>query len=197
MQKAEFLSVAEFAERAKVSQQSVYKRLNTPGNKLLKYVVESDGRRMIKVDAIAEVYGVTVSQSDDKPCEETANAKATETQPEQQRVEPQIENQVDSTQEYIEYLKTTVEDLKRNLEKDAKTFSEALDKKDEIIKQQSEQLSALTNRVATIAEQALLATQQQQALSAADKIPVLTDGADHAEPEEQKRRGFFARLFHR
>lgn len=197
MQKAEFLSVAEFAERAKVSQQSVYKRLNTPGNKLLKYVVESDGRRMIKVDAIAEVYGVTVSQSDDKTCEEAANAEATETQPEQQRVEPQIENQVDSTQEYIEYLKTTVEELKRNLEKDAKTFSEALDKKDEIIKQQSEQLAALTNRVATIAEQALLATQQQQALSAADKIPVLTDGADHAELEEQKRKGFFARLFHR
>ncbi|MFV0391149.1 MAG: hypothetical protein ACK5KP_04580 [Paludibacteraceae bacterium] len=45
----EYISVSEFAKRANVSKQSVYKRLN---NKLTKYVKLIDGKKMLNIQGL-------------------------------------------------------------------------------------------------------------------------------------------------
>ena len=55
----ELLTIAKVAELAKVSKQSIYKRVN---NTLSNYVVEVDNQRMLKKEVLAEVYHVDVEQ---------------------------------------------------------------------------------------------------------------------------------------
>lgn len=55
----ELLTVQEFAEKAGVSVQAVYKRLN---NSLNPYIQLVEGRKMLKSSALSEVYGVEVEQ---------------------------------------------------------------------------------------------------------------------------------------
>lgn len=55
----ELLTVQEFAEKAGISVQAVYKRLN---NSLNSYVKLVNGRKMLRVSALYEVYGVNVEQ---------------------------------------------------------------------------------------------------------------------------------------
>ena len=56
----EMLTVQEFAKRAGVSVQAVYKRLN---NSLSPYIQLVEGRKMLKSSALYEIYGVKVKQS--------------------------------------------------------------------------------------------------------------------------------------
>lgn len=58
-EQAELLTVQEFAEKAGVSVQAVYKRLN---NSLNPYIQLVDGRKMLKSSALYEVYGVEIEQ---------------------------------------------------------------------------------------------------------------------------------------
>lgn len=55
----ELLTVQEFAKRAGVSVQAVYKRLN---NSLNPYVQLVEGRKMLKTSALYEIYGIEVEQ---------------------------------------------------------------------------------------------------------------------------------------
>ena len=59
--KNELLTVQEFADVAGISKQAVYKALN---NKLKPFVQLVDGKKMLKNQALREVYGVEVEQPD-------------------------------------------------------------------------------------------------------------------------------------
>lgn len=69
IEEIEYLTVAEFAERAGVTKQAVYKRLN---NQLQKYVIEQNGRKLIKSSALNDLYS-DVSQAKSQPVEQSLN----------------------------------------------------------------------------------------------------------------------------
>lgn len=69
IEEIEYLTVAEFAERAGVTKQAVYKRLN---NQLQKYVIEQNGRKLIKSSALNDLYS-DVSQVKSQPVEQPLN----------------------------------------------------------------------------------------------------------------------------
>lgn len=55
----EYISVKEFAEKAGISVQAVYKGLN---NRLNQYVKLVDNQKMLNIRALQEVYGIEVEQ---------------------------------------------------------------------------------------------------------------------------------------
>ena len=69
IEEIEYLTVAEFAERAGVTKQAVYKRLN---NQVQKYVIEQNGRKLIKSSALNDLYS-DVSQAKSQPVEQPLN----------------------------------------------------------------------------------------------------------------------------
>lgn len=55
----EYISVKEFAEKAGISVQAVYKRLN---NRLKQYVKVVDNQKMLDIRALQDIYGIKVKQ---------------------------------------------------------------------------------------------------------------------------------------
>lgn len=58
-QKEEYISIAEFAERAGISKQAVYQRLN---KSLKKYVKVEKGKKCINIKALEDLYSKEVEQ---------------------------------------------------------------------------------------------------------------------------------------
>lgn len=56
----EYMSIKEFAERAGVSPQAIYKRLNQVGNQLNNYVKTVGNQRMLNMQALQDIYGIEV-----------------------------------------------------------------------------------------------------------------------------------------
>lgn len=56
----QYVSIKEFAARAGVSPQSVYKRLNQVGNQLSNYIKPVGNQRMLNIRALQDVYGIEV-----------------------------------------------------------------------------------------------------------------------------------------
>lgn len=57
-----YISIKEFAARANVSTQSIYKKLSQVDNKLQAYCKQVDKQKMLNIKALQEVYGVEVEQ---------------------------------------------------------------------------------------------------------------------------------------
>lgn len=57
--KREYVTVAEFADRAGISRQAVYKKLN---NQLSKYVKMVDSKKMLNIQALEDIYGIDVDK---------------------------------------------------------------------------------------------------------------------------------------
>lgn len=91
----ELLTVQEFAERAGVSVQAVYKRLN---NSLNPYIQLVEGRKMLKSSALYEIYGVKVEQ------------------PIQPSVQPELNEKSDGSE--VDFLRKQVEQLQAELSKE-------------------------------------------------------------------------------
>lgn len=56
---SEYLTIKEFAEKADVSQQAIYKQVERKLNNYIKLV---DNQKMIDIRALQEVYGIEVEQ---------------------------------------------------------------------------------------------------------------------------------------
>ena len=90
--------------------------------------------------------------------------------------------------------------MKEEKTQNEQRFTATIQEKDAIIKSQTEQLANLAQQVAQLADKALIATSQQQYLTAMEKAertePVAPDTqpAETLSPAEQKR-GFWSRLF--
>lgn len=63
MEELQYITVKEFAERAGVSAQAVYKALN---KKLSPYLKEVDGKKMLNIRALREIYGVPETKEDEQ-----------------------------------------------------------------------------------------------------------------------------------
>lgn len=91
MAQNELLTIAEFAELAGVSRQSIYKQMST---RLSKYCKLVDNKKMIEYRALAEVFGIPVEQ----PCQ------------------PENDNSVNSDVNPNEPLEAVIEMLRNELE---------------------------------------------------------------------------------
>lgn len=201
-----YLSIAEFAEKAGVSKQAIYKQVNNENSQIAPYVLRDGKKTLIKVSALSALYGVEVDNltfatqnceeqtTQTTPKDEAAVDETTsdnhENQPEPQKTTQ--ENQPIST-DYIEFLKAQVAELKADKDAVEQRLNATIAEKDSIIKEQSAQLAELAQQVAKIADRALIATAQQQYLTAMEKKEVDTP---EEEPVEIKhKKGLFKRLF--
>ena len=208
-----YLTIAEFAEYAKVSKQAIYKQVSNENSQIAPYLLRDGKRTLIKATALHELYGVDTDIStfatpleveEDQIQPETAGAKVEETTPptaENQPLNPEStqKNQPVST-DYIEYLKEQVAELKREKAQTEERLNATIQEKDRIINSQSAQLAELAKQVAQIADRALIATSQQQVLTAMEKGERADTGSTEEqivpiEPEEKVKKSFWSRLF--
>lgn len=94
IEEIEYLTVADFAKRAGVTKQAVYKQLN---NRLSKYVIEENGRKLIKSTALNDLYS-DVSQAKSQPVEQPLNNQLIEIIQENQRIITALMNEKASMQ---------------------------------------------------------------------------------------------------
>ena len=59
MENQQSISIKEFASVAGISQQAVYKRLNHKNDNLLKYCNVINGKKMLKINALEDLYGIS------------------------------------------------------------------------------------------------------------------------------------------
>ena len=222
MVEVECLSIAEFAEKAGVSKQAIYKQVNNENSQLAPYILREGKKTLIQISALSALYGVDTTQTtpinptataeqpnstpiDEIEVEETtpqptpSNPKNNPTQP-----EPTPKNQPIST-DYIAFLKEQIAELKAEKTETERRLSATIQEKDAIIKEQSAQLAQLAQQVARIADKALITTSQQQYLTAMEKggsedIPPETPAEEPIVVEQTKekpKKSFWSRLFHR
>lgn len=208
MTNIKYLSITEFAEKAGVSKQAIYKQISNAKSQLAPYVYRDGKQPLIEITALSKLYGVEIENStlstDNQPFstaqDENSTLESTRNQEEIQPVNPNstLDNQPIST-DYIAFLKAEIEGLKAEKAQTEQRLNDTIKEKDQIIKQQTEQLASLAQQVADIATKALITTSQQQYLTAAEKVDKQEPPADEAiikevEPEAPKK-GFWAKLF--
>ena len=217
MVEVEYLSIAEFADKAGVSKQAIYKQVNNGNSQIAPYLLRDGKRTLIKVSALQALYGVdtenltfTTPTEDTEPTQTTPRGndrveeqppQTTPESPTEQPIKPSstLENQPIST-DYIEFLNAEVAELKAEKDAVEKRLSATIAEKDSIIKDQSAQLAQLAQQVAQIADKALITTAQQQYLTArAGGEAVEINPADEApiveQPPQPKKKGFWSKIF--
>lgn len=98
----EYLSIKEFAKLAKVSPQSIYKRLNQVDSRLNNYVEKVGNQKKIDIMALKDVYNIEVEQP---------------IQPGNNQVEQPFkpENQQSSTDKLLEMLQKQLEEKDKQI----------------------------------------------------------------------------------
>lgn len=77
MSQDHYLSIKDFAQAAGVSVQSVYKRLNQVENHLNQYLNLIDGKKMLDIKALKDLYGVEVAQLVVQPLNQSCQPDST------------------------------------------------------------------------------------------------------------------------
>lgn len=212
-----YLSIAEFAEKAKVSKQAIYKQVNNENSQIAPFVLREGKRTLIKVSALSELYGVDTTEAtfttptEDKqstfttPKEggevEEATQGTTADNPQEQPAPANSTAEVQPlSTDYIEFLKAQIAELKAEKADVEQRLNATIQEKDGIIKDQSAQLAQLAQQVAQIADKALIATSQQQYLTAMEKGDRADTGTIEAIPVEEQtpekpKKGFLRRFF--
>lgn len=216
MVEVEYLTIAEFAEKAGVSKQAIYKQVNNENSQIAPYLLREGKKTLIKVSALAELYKVEAEISTSTTPKEEENTtlstpkegievEATTQQTTQENEVNQPINPI-STQEnqplstdYIEFLKAQVAELKAEKAEVEKRLNDTIKEKDGIIKDQSAQLAELAKQVAQIADKALITTSQQQYLTAAERVerqdPPPSETTITEIDTEPPKKGFWSKLF--
>lgn len=168
MDEVKYIPVKEFAERAGVSTQAIYKAVRKANGKLSPYVIQDGNRYYIKSNALTEVYGVGIIETN-----------LTTNQPTQE-VEKQPTLQPTNQPDFTTYLLAEIEELKAEKAGYLDT-----------IQKQAEQIAELAERCAELANRALTTTTNQQTLAAMDRAaepPQIAETTEHS-------RSFWQRLF--
>lgn len=95
MDRKEYLTIKEFAEQAKVSTQSVYKRMATS---LQPYVVEVDNQKKLNKQALTDLYDIEVGNGC-KPMQEEVTNVCNPCNEEKEQYEEQIRQLMDKVHE--------------------------------------------------------------------------------------------------
>ena len=217
MIEVEYLSIAEFAEKAGVSKQAIYKQVNNENSQISPFVLRDGKKTLINVSALSELYKVDIgkfNQTTQKETEESENTtQQVEFEPTEATQEPTHSNPKEqpkktfSTQEnqpvstdYIEFLKGQLAELKAEKEAIEQRLTTTIQEKDNIIKEQSAQLADLAQQVAQIAHKAIIATSQQQYLTAMEKgdkaeRDIVEESIENEVKTQKPKKRFFAWFF--
>lgn len=137
MEDQQYISVKEFAQRAGISQQSVYQRLNKKNNKLCKYMKVVNGKKIIDIQALQDLYSIGLNNEIEQP----------DNDKELKQVVKQVEQ--DRTQELIDELRLKLREkddliqwLREEHEADRKKIDE-LDRRLSILLDQEQKLRAM------------------------------------------------------
>ena len=106
MDDQQYITVKEFASVAGISQQAVYKRLNHKNDNLLKYCNVINGKKMLKINALEDLYGISY--------ETFLNQHFKQVVEQNKPVENDLEQ--DRTQELIDLLRKQVQDKDAEIE---------------------------------------------------------------------------------
>lgn len=124
------LTVQQFAALIGKSPQSIYKRLNKVDNPvdnqvvnpLQPYVVVVEGQKMLKIQAISELYGIEVEQPIQPGCQPESEKLSTPFNPVEQPIQPPVDekssDEVAFLREQIRRQDTMIESLNKELEKE-------------------------------------------------------------------------------
>ena len=120
------LTVQQFAALVGKSPQSIYKRLNKVDNLVVNpiqpYVVVVDGQKMLKIQALSELYGVEVEQPIQPGCQPENEKLSTPFNPVEQPIHPPADetssDEVAFLREQIRRQDTMIEALNKELEKE-------------------------------------------------------------------------------
>ena len=191
----EYLTIKEFSEAAKITQQAVYKSLNT---KLKDFVLYKDNKKFINAAALSLYTNIKDKDIDIEVEQLEINVEQPESKVEQpERAEnstSSTENSTSSTSSFgkVEQPESKVEQPEREIE--------LLNKTIEILKDQltgkDKQIEALNDRLAEITK-ALNNQQQLNLLDKKDTINQITDISNNDEYKEKKRIGFIDWLLKR
>lgn len=77
MNEDQYLSVKDFAQAAGVSVQSIYKRLNQVENPLNQYLNLIDGKKMLNIKALKDLYGIEIEQPVEQPLNRNSQPDST------------------------------------------------------------------------------------------------------------------------
>lgn len=124
------LTVQQFAALVGKSPQSIYKRLNKVDNPvdnqvvnpIQPYVVVVDGQKMLKIQALSELYGMEVEQPIQPGCQPESGKLSTPFNPVEQPIQPNADekssDEVVFLREQIRRQDTMIESLNKELEKE-------------------------------------------------------------------------------
>ena len=124
------LTVQQFAALVGKSPQSIYKRLNKVDNPvdnqvvnpIQPYVVVVDGQKMLKIQALSELYGMEVEQPIQPGCQPESEKLSSPFNPVEQPIQPNADekssDEVVFLREQIRRQDTMIESLNKELEKE-------------------------------------------------------------------------------
>ena len=120
------LTVQQFAALVGKSPQSIYKRLNKVDNPvdnpIQPYVVVVEGQKMLKIQALSELYGMEVEQPIQPSCQPESEKLSTSFNPVEQPIQPHVDekssDEVAFLREQIRCQDTMIEALNKELEKE-------------------------------------------------------------------------------
>lgn len=182
--KTEYLSIKDFAEKAGVSQQSLYKRLNKLNNQLNNYVKVVEKQKMIDIRALQEVYGVEVEQ----PIQSNI-------QPVEQPIQPLLKEGIKEKDDLIKFLKDQLntKDMQiENLQATNDNLIKQMEEKDKLHHDEQMNLQRIVEK-----EQELNARNQAiiKELEEKNKLLEVKEKIEPVEPDKEPPKGFWKRFF--
>lgn len=171
--KTEYLSIKDFAEKAGVSQQSLYKRLNKLNNQLNNYVKVVEKQKMIDIRALQEVYGVEVEQP----------------------IQPLLKEGIKEKDDLIKFLKDQLntKDMQiENLQATNDNLIKQMEEKDKLHHDEQMNLQRIVEK-----EQELNARNQAiiKELEEKNKLLEVKEKIEPVEPDKEPPKGFWKRFF--
>lgn len=193
MEEVKYITVKEFAQRAGISRQTIYKTYSNPNSRLYPYVKVLPKGIYISTQALIDLYNNPCNE-EQVTIEELEQLKAKETKEtdiQKQTEQPYVDTFEHSIyNDFVSYLKNEINQKQEQIDK----LNNIIQEKDRIIIEQAGQIISLTTlsqSMVEVSNKALTATTNQQTLSAMEKQPMLDSQDNVAQP----RKGIIKRLF--
>lgn len=203
------LTVQQFAALVGKSPQSIYKRLskidNLVVNPIQPYVVMVEGQKMLKIQALSELYGIEVEQPIQPGCQPENEKLSTSFNQVEQPIQPpadeQTSDEVAFLREQIRRQDTMIESLTKDLEKEREHNREKDRQLLDTLSKLAETQAALAAGQNADKQKALAETliegkqmmEEEQSESEPDDISV--DDFEEEFRNESKKRGWLQRVW--
>lgn len=208
------LTVQQFAALVGKSPQSIYKRLNKVDNlvdnqvvnSIQPYVVVVEGQKMLKIQAVSDLYGIKVEQPSQPGCQPETEKLSTLFNQVEQPIQPptgeKSSDEVTFLREQIRRQNTMIESLNKELEKEREHNREKDRQLLDTLTKLAETQAALAVGQSAEKQKALAETliEGQQIMDgehgeSADKAAEIYADFDDEFREEPKKRGVLQRVW--